>query len=63
MVGTAFIVPHHVNVWFFVGGVLAYGIIGPVCLMMGEHPAGKSVMGNIKYIKEKTLLWPAVFVV
>ncbi|KAJ3227246.1 hypothetical protein HK099_002939, partial [Clydaea vesicula] len=63
LVGTAFIVPHHVNVWFFIGGVLAFGVIGPLGVYNKEYPAGLSYGGAISYVNKHTLLWPAIFVV
>jgi len=63
LMGTAFIVPHHVNIWFFVGAVLAFGIIGPVALQNGDYPIGMDMKQALMYIKKHTIYWPAIFVV
>lgn len=53
--GTAFIVPHHVNIWFFMGAVIAFAIIGPTALSLGDYPAGISTTAAINYIKKHTI--------
>eukprot|EP00121_Abeoforma_whisleri_P014690 Awhi_evm1s13547 len=63
MLGTAFIVPQRVNMWFFVGAVLAYAVIGPACMSLHEYPDGYNYAEGKRFIFHNTLLWPAVFVV